>query len=174
MAMIDPTHNMTPGAFEAMYEAYFSRVYNYIYYRVRNAVKAEDLTADVFVRAFEYRKSYDPDKGGPEAWLSGIARNAVNSYFRKNAGEPPVIELTELLRGPADTEDDVIQQEDRRQLLSLVRKLPKAHQELLALKYFSRLTNREIAKMTGLSESNVGTILHRVIEQLRKNFKEIS
>ena len=161
---------MTPGAFEEMYEAYFARVYNYIYYRVRHAAKAEDLTADVFVRAYEYRKSYDAAKGGVDAWLGGIARNAVNSYFKKTAGEPPVVELTEFLRGCEHTESDVLRQEDRRRLLSLVRKLPKAHQELLAQKYFLRLTNRDIAKATGLSESNVGTTLHRIIERLRKSF----
>ncbi len=49
----------------------------------------------------------------------------------------------------------------------LLQRLPAREQELVALKYGAEATNRAIAALTGLSESNVGTILHRVVLELR-------
>jgi RNA polymerase sigma-70 factor (ECF subfamily) len=48
--------------------------------------------------------------------------------------------------------------------------LPERDRELLALKYGAGLTNRAIAKATGLSESNVGTIAHRAVDAIRKRW----
>jgi RNA polymerase sigma-70 factor (ECF subfamily) len=52
----------------------------------------------------------------------------------------------------------------------LLQTLPPREQELVALKYGAEATNRAIAELTGLSESNVGTILHRVVQALRRDW----
>jgi len=57
-------------------------------------------------------------------------------------------------------------------LTELLRALPERERELLALKYGADATNRAIATLTGLSESNVGTILHRTIGALRARWDE--
>jgi len=61
---------------------------------------------------------------------------------------------------------------ERRRLAGLLAGLPARERELLALKYGAGATNRAIARLTGLSESNVGTILHRTIESLRTAWDE--
>jgi len=163
---------MAHDAFEEIYKTYFARIYNYIYYRVQNAHTAEDLAADTFVRAYEYWASYHPEKAPLDAWLGGIARNAVNTHYRKSAGRPQVIELAEYLPSRTDIEGELIHKEIVRHLLLEIRKLPDAHRDLLAMKYMMRLKNKEIAKLTGMSESNVGVTLHRVIGTLRKNLSQ--
>lgn len=55
-------------------------------------------------------------------------------------------------------------------MLASVKRLPDRERELIALKFYSGMNNREIATMTGISESNVGTILHRSISKLREEF----
>lgn len=55
-------------------------------------------------------------------------------------------------------------------LTTLMAKLPERDRELIALKYGGGLTNRTIATLTGLSESNVGTILHRAVQALRADW----
>ena len=57
-------------------------------------------------------------------------------------------------------------------LSELLRELPERERELLALKYGADATNRAIATLTGLSESNVGTILHRTVVSLRSRWDE--
>ena len=61
---------------------------------------------------------------------------------------------------------------ERRRLAALVGALPERERELLALKYGAGATNRAIARLTGLGESNVGTILHRTIAALRARWDE--
>ena len=62
--------------------------------------------------------------------------------------------------------------DELRRLGALLGALPAREKELLALKFGASATNRAIAKLTGLSESNVGTILHRTIVSLRAAWDE--
>jgi RNA polymerase sigma-70 factor (ECF subfamily) len=54
------------------------RVYAYCAYRLGDGPDAEDATSDAFERALRYRKTYDPKKGTPAAWMMGIARRSVD------------------------------------------------------------------------------------------------
>ena len=50
--------------------------------------------------------------------------------------------------------------------------LPARERELIALKFHAGLTNAELARVLGVSESNAGTMLHRTMEKLRKACNE--
>jgi RNA polymerase sigma-70 factor (ECF subfamily) len=65
-------------------------------------------------------------------------------------------------------EDAMVQGSDAERLASLLATLPERDRELMALKYGAGMTNRAIARATGLSESNIGTILHRTVQTLRE------
>ena len=69
-------------------------------------------------------------------------------------------------------ESQTARQAELRRLGRLVADRPPRERELIALKYGAGATNRAIAKLTGLSESNVGTILHRTITALRAAWDE--
>jgi RNA polymerase sigma-70 factor (ECF subfamily) len=60
---------------------------------------------------------------------------------------------------------------DASKLAKLLRGLSGRERELVGLKYGAGLTNRAISELTGLSESNVGTILHRVVGRLRREWE---
>jgi RNA polymerase sigma-70 factor (ECF subfamily) len=64
-------------------------------------------------------------------------------------------------------EQEIALSSDQERLKALIGRLPDRERELLALKYGAGETNRAIATLTGLSESNVGTILHRALQTLR-------
>jgi RNA polymerase sigma-70 factor (ECF subfamily) len=66
--------------------------------------------------------------------------------------------------------DDVAKDSDLARLGALLKQLPQREQEIVALKYGAEATNRAIAELTGLSESNVGTILHRLVQTLRRDW----
>ena len=169
--------------FEELFKEQFKLVFNYIFYKVRNAMDAEDLTADVFVRAYEYWESYSSGKGSRGEWLGGITRNMVKTYFQKKASKPQIIELSECISVDTDTElsesiaadtdieGDYLRKEDLRQIFAQMDALPEHQQELLSMKYFLRLTNRDIAKIMKMSESNVGVTLHRAVKEIQKKLK---
>jgi RNA polymerase sigma factor (sigma-70 family) len=63
------------------------------------------------------------------------------------------------------------QAQDLGQLSHLLANLPERERELVSLKFGADLNNREISTITGLSESNVGTILSRVLQKLREQWE---
>lgn len=156
---------------EALYTAEMPRVYNFFRYRVGDDALAEDLTSATFEKAWRGRAQYRRDLAAFSTWLFTIARNVAIDYYRQRRVELALDDI----RQPTgdDTPDEVVEQRDEfARLGALLAKLPGRERELLAMKYGAGLTNREIARVTGLSESNVGTILHRTVQGLRAGWSE--
>jgi RNA polymerase sigma-70 factor (ECF subfamily) len=70
-------------------------------------------------------------------------------------------------------EEQVQRQDDLKRLAALLSQLNARERELVSLKYGAALTNRAIAAVTGLSESNVGTILNRTVQKLRDEWEVV-
>lgn len=156
---------------EALYAKQLPRVYNFFRYRVGDGPVAEDLTATTFEKAWRGRKRYRDDLGAFSTWLFTIARNVATDYFRQRRQELALEDVPDL----ADTtslEETVQRQDDLACLSSLLASLSARERELVALKYGAGLTNRAIAQQTDLSESNVGTILYRVVRRLRTEWEK--
>ncbi len=155
-----------PADFETLYRQEFPRIYNYFRFRVGNNAMAEDLTADTFERAWRSRERYRKDLAAFSTWIFTIARRVFIDHLRKDQS---VIALDTLLDVPADEiMEDVIQKRaDFARLTILLSQLADRDRELVALRYGAGLTNRSIARLTGLSESNVGVLLHRAVQTLR-------
>src|SRR6059058_3505509 len=111
-------------------EPLIKRVYAYVAYRIGDGPDAEDVTSETFERALRYKKSYDPSKGEPVAWLIGIARRCIEGR------PPPALELSdEALRRIA--------------LSGAVGRLEERDRELIALRFGADLTARQIAELQG-------------------------
>ena len=160
---------------DALYEAELPRVYNYFLYKVCNRELAEDLTATTFERAWKIRSRYNPLLASPATWLFGIARNVLREDLRRNkAAEEKLEPILDNQQWPAtiDVEEIFQEKQDKAFLQSLLLQLPEREHDLIALKYGAGLSNREIAKTSGLSESNVGSILHRSVTSLQRKWNE--
>jgi RNA polymerase sigma-70 factor (ECF subfamily) len=158
-----------PTAFTALYNHYFPRVYNYVIYRVGDSETAYDLTAQIFERVLMNIDRYRPDRASFRTWLFTIARNTMSNYFsrqRQRRRIPFEVLGRHSSEGP-QPEEYVIRNETYAELLAAVARLSQRERDLIALKFAAGLTNRAIAKLTGLSESNVGVILFRAIRKLR-------
>ncbi len=151
---------------DAVYSEQLPRIYNYFRYRLGNEAVAEDLTSRTFEKAWAARRRYRRDLAGFGTWLVAIARNVAIDHLR---AERPHASLEAAAHVAADGTPEVENEHDSNlaRLTTLIKRLPKREQELLALKYGAEATNRAIARLTGLSESNVGTIIHRAVETLR-------
>ncbi len=148
------------------YDYSLPKIFHYFCYKVGDPILAEDLTAITFEKAWLSRRHFHSDIGQVQAWLLGIARNVAFDQFRKKDREVPLSESHE--RSFITSDDEKLQQKwDFEFLESILKQFPERERDLIAYKYGAELSNREIAKLTGLSESNVGTILHRVVGKLR-------
>jgi len=169
-------HNITrPVDWDEIYTAELPRVYNFFIYKTGDREFAQDLTATTFERAWKVRSRYRAAIASPSTWLFGIARNVLKEYLRdsmKNTQKLVPITYNDQLLSNVDIEQWVQQQQNRGYLREIILELPEREQDLIALKYGAGLTNRKIAKITRLSESNVGSILHRAVKKLRNRWDE--
>lgn len=150
----------------AVYAEQLPRVYNFFRYRLGNEAVAEDLTSCTFEKAWRERHRYRRDLASFYTWLLRIARNVAIDHLRTSHDHAP---LEVALDEPADStpEDEAVIRSNFARLTTLVAALPERERELLSLKYGAGATNRAIADVTGLSESNVGTLIHRTVQTLR-------
>jgi RNA polymerase sigma factor (sigma-70 family) len=137
------------------------RIYSYVAYRVGDGPDAEDVTSEVFERALRYRKTYDPSRGEPLAWLIGIARRCVDDALtrpRAEGGQQP-----DLTSGE-DLEAEALQ---RLTVAAAVEGLDERSRDLIALRYGADLSARQIGEILGLKTNAVEVALHRTLTRLR-------
>jgi RNA polymerase sigma factor (sigma-70 family) len=154
--------------FEAFYRSSRDDVYAYVATLLRDRAAAEDVTALAFERAYRRRRTFDRRRGEERAWLFGIARNAALDELRRRrrlaqlAGEPAQADQAE----PVDDGPEVALQ--RTAVRTALGGLSGREREIVALKFHAGLSNVEIARLLGVSESNAGTLLYRTLEKLRR------
>jgi RNA polymerase sigma-70 factor, ECF subfamily len=155
---------------DQIYAEQLPRVLNFFRYRLGDTAEAEDLTARTFEKAWRARHRYRRDLAGFATWLLTIARNIAIDHLRARQRHEP-LEVAAAVAAADDTpEQQVLQHADAQRLAALLATLDSRQRELIAMKYGADMTNRAIARATGLSESNVGTILHRAVESLRERW----
>ncbi len=161
-------------AFAQLYDEYLDKVYRYIQYRVNNMHLAEDLTSSVFEKALANFARYSSDKASFSTWIFAIARNTVIDYYRVDGKRHtvPVEEAVDKPSGDLSPEEEFEKKEEVRKLRMCLAQLPNEEHEIIRLKFGAELNNRQIAKILGLSESNVGTRLYRAVRKLREGFTE--
>jgi RNA polymerase sigma-70 factor (ECF subfamily) len=157
--------------FEALYRSSRDDVYAYVATLLRDGAAAEDVTALAFERAYRRQRTFDRRRGEERAWLFGIARNAALDELRRRR------RLSALVAEPEDTEaagtDDGAEVALRRTAVrAALAALPARDRELIGLKFHAGLSNAELARVLGVSESNAGTLLHRAMGKLRKACNE--
>ena len=168
-AMVEPLPPLAERAgagesFEALYRRTFPRVYGYVASLLRDSSAAEEVTAQAFERAYRRRRTFRPGRGSADAWLFGIARNAALDELRRRSRtaalvtDPP----DEAVAEPADDADR------RATVRAALASLDPRERELIALKFHAGLSNAEIARVIGASESAAGTRLHRAVTKLRE------
>jgi len=154
-------------AFEDLYRAYVDRIYAFLRSQLGSAADAEDVTSQVFMKAFEAYSRFEPRHASPAAWLFQIARNAALDHHRR-AGR---LERTEraLAREPAPSVDPGTVVQERmlyRELMEAVARLPDRHREVIGLRH-SGLSFHEVGGVTGCSEDAAKMLYHRALKALR-------
>jgi RNA polymerase sigma-70 factor, ECF subfamily len=159
------------GAFEALFKECAADVHGYLISLLGDRAAAEDVTAMAFERLYRSRGRLDHRRGTPRAWLFAIARNAALDELRQrrrrsryDVGDG-LADHRQDERGSADALEDV---ERRASVRDALASLPLRERELVLLKFHGQLSNGELARTLGISESNVGTRLHRALTRLRE------
>ncbi|AIQ39630.1 sigma-70 family RNA polymerase sigma factor [Paenibacillus sp. FSL R7-0297] len=161
--------------FAAIFETYYKRIFNYIAYRVSCRYTAEDLASQVFEKTLSKLSGYSMEKAPLEVWLFAIARNVVNDYYRSRARHRffSLDTLRELVSGKKEPEALILDSERSDRLNRALDTLSAKERNIIALKFGADLKNTEIARVTGISESNVGVILYRSMRKLKSEIRSV-
>ena len=156
----DRSQRLDGASFQALYEAHWSAVVNYLRFRI-GPLEAEDAAAEVFSRLWSRRASFDPDRAPAEHWLWASVRNAaIDGLRRKKPESRPVAEV------PAA---DSLEERTARQvdLLARLHRLSATDHEILALRFGASLPHQHIADLLGMRPGAVAVRMHRALRRLR-------
>jgi RNA polymerase sigma-70 factor, ECF subfamily len=154
-------------ALATLYSASFDKIFRFIYYRVNHLETAEDLTEEVFIKAFngltkvKKTASFQP-------WLYQIARNTVIDYYRSKKEVVDLGEVEDILEHDDGIIDTLSLEADSKILLTLLNELPAEQRIVIKLKFFEELSNPEIAELLHKSEGAVRVIQFRALNKLKE------
>jgi RNA polymerase sigma-70 factor (ECF subfamily) len=147
-------------------------VLNVAYSYVRDYQQAQDITQDVFLKAFNKMHTFRNDSSA-RTWLLSITVNRCKDHLRswhyRNVVPKETFEPTGSATAP---EGLVVHQLERQALWQVVQAIPVKYREVLILYYLRDLSGHEIAKVLHTSEQNVRTRLHRARTMLKKKLEE--
>jgi RNA polymerase sigma-70 factor (ECF subfamily) len=160
-----------PEAFGKIYDLYAHKIHRFIYFKVSSVEEAQDLTADVFLKAW----SYLLDEGGKVvrhlgALLYGIARYRVIDHYRSKSGRetlPLLEEAEETIADDRTTQRKSEAKIDVSMLEKHLRSLKDEYREVLVMKYLDELETFEISRILGKTQGNVRVLLHRALDAIR-------
>ncbi|MBI3943836.1 MAG: sigma-70 family RNA polymerase sigma factor [Chloroflexi bacterium] len=152
-------------AFTEIYDRYYQSIFTYIYYRVDDTLVAEDLAADVFVKALDAIHSFT-FRGVPfSAWLYRIAGNLVIDHFRRRPNAVVGLDESFVARGDG-LHEDVERRLTREELRLALKNLTEEQQQVVVLKFVDGLSNAEVAEVMGKSEGAIKALQHRAVVAL--------
>lgn len=156
--------------FAALFDDHYPKLYAYIRSRVADRQTAEDLTAASFERAFSRHHSFDPAKASFATWLFRIAHNLVINHYVASRRQPVTYDFDEVdpvAAASPSPEQQLLRQEQYRLVNETLTTLTERDQEIIQLRFFGRLTNREIAEVLELNEKTVSVIILRALQKLK-------
>jgi len=163
------------GSFSRLYDHYFPKVYAFVAAKICDRADTEDLVGDIFMKALENLHGFEW-RGVPfGAWIFRIARNTLNDYFGKSA-KTRTADIEKVYGISEDQEKTSPHVKASREELSekvkeVLKTLPERDLNVIQLKFFSEMSNREITQITGLSESNVAVIIYRTLKKIKPDLK---
>lgn len=167
-ALVDAARALDGEAWSQIYSLNYERVYSYLYYRIGRRETAEDLAADVFVRALAGIRTF-AYRGTPMlAWLFRIAHNVLADYRKAVARQDRHQAGGVDVDGSAG-EDDVAEAAIRRHdVRDALRRLTDEQQQVLFLRFYEGMTNAEAGKVMGKGEGAVKALQNRAIKSMRR------
>jgi RNA polymerase sigma-70 factor (ECF subfamily) len=154
-------------AFGRLYDMHVDRVYRHIYYRVGNETDAEDLTQQVFLKAWQAIDRYKKMTSPFVAWLMTISHNLVVDFYRTRK-DRSYLEAEVLVDDSASSPEQAAEASfEQQRLRRAILQLGSDEQHVVILRFIEGFEFAEIASLLRKKEGNVRVILHRALVKLR-------
>lgn len=174
-------HDRDPDAFGELYDRYAPKIYRYIYFKVSGTTEVEDLTAEVFLKTWEYVQRHGADETKRiknfRAFVYRLARNIVVDHYRERTERELLADEAALERVTVPEEQHMLTAINRSSDLATIeralRNLKDEYRELVVLKYIEGLSTVDIARLTDKTKGTVRVTLHRALTALREEMEKM-
>lgn len=167
-------------ALAELVERYQNDIFRFCLHYLKNIELAREMAQETFLRIYTARSRFEVTRKF-KPWMLCIARNlCLNELKRRKMVQMEALEdyassareeSGEILRDPDDSPYELLlTQERHRYLLEVLDGLPAEAREIVVLRYFQKLSAREIAEIVDSTEGAVRTRLHRILKQMRDGF----
>jgi RNA polymerase sigma-70 factor (ECF subfamily) len=167
--------NHDPEAFGELYDKYFQKIYTFIFYRVRTREEAEDLTAQVFLKALEKIDQFRWRGVSFVAWLFKIAANLVADHYRAKKGQEVPLEedcsKSKVLE--QSPEEYVLDQLDLEKIKDLIARLTQEQQQVVILRFLIGLSLKEVGEIMGKNTGAIKALQYRALCNLKELIVEV-
>jgi len=162
-----------PDAFTELYDFYIKRIYRFVYFKVSSKEEAEDITSEVFLKAWNYIiNNSDKEIKSFSGLLYRLARNAIIDMYRRRSTQPQTVVSDEIEIGDSGKwYSELNTNLEAKQILQALKKLKQEYQEVLTLRFVDELDIDEIAEIVGKGEIAVRVTLHRALKKLKEMLK---
>lgn len=167
-------------AFDCILERYQDRLYQYIFFSVRNSDLADDIFQETFIKAIvNLRQGSYTESGRFYSWLTRIAHNLIIDQYRQESNISMVSHddyvgdnLSDENLSESYAEAELVNEQTLRDVKRLMEHLPENQREVVFMRYYQDLSFKEIADITGVSiNTSLGRMRYAVMN-MRKMAKE--
>jgi RNA polymerase sigma-70 factor (ECF subfamily) len=160
-------------AFGQLYDAYMERIYRFVYFRVEDQQTAEDITSQVFLKAWSNLDRFSFSRTPYLAWLYTIAHNAVIDHYRTRKVTTALDDVQLSQPDQAEVVDNAIDlTAEMRLVKTALQTLTDDQQKVLTLKFMEGMSNHEIARHLGKREGAIRALQMRGLQALAKQLEE--
>jgi len=152
-------------AFGKLYTIYVEQIYRYVFYQVKDKMTAEDITEEVFIKAW---RAIDSCKGRGEtfsSWLYRIAHNCTIDTLRSR--QKRLAMETEATTDVSYSKQEAEVSLKRRELLEAIARLPQNQKQVIVLKFIEGLDNQEIGQVMNKNQGAIRVLQMRALATLR-------
>ena len=157
-------------AFARLYDRYVDKIFRYIFYKVGSRTDAEDLTAQVFLKAWEAIGRYRITERPFSAWLYRIAHNLVVDHFRVQRNVLSIDDVPQPETPAADLDDLAQSHLTADTLKRAISRLTTDQGRVIILRFIEGYSTEEVALLMGKGEGAIRTLQHRALASLQRIF----
>jgi RNA polymerase sigma-70 factor (ECF subfamily) len=164
-----------PEAFAELYDIYARRIYSFVFFKVANREEAEDITSEIFLKAWRYINE-NKDIESFSGLLYKLARNSIIDLYRSKASRKEIFSIDEQESEEVEDkkvwdisfEEKIEEKIEVQKIITALQSLKQEYREIVTLRYVDEMEISEIAEITGKGHISIRVTLHRGLKKLKQ------
>ena len=154
-------------ALDKLFENIYPMIWHFFRIRLSSIEDTEDLTQNACIRVMQNIGKYDSNKGAFTTWTYKIIQNMLIDFFRKKSVKYENVDLN-LLEGTDSPQENLLKKEEREEIVKALNNLSRREKEVIELRYFFNMRNKEIAVALEIDEKTVSSLIFRATDKIKE------